>query len=130
MSETGDLLDKSGHEIARLRQQVAELEALKIAHLVGNPLKEIEALRQVNLISQQTIDDKNVQIAELTAKLDKAREALEFYADRKNWHKDSQQFGSFEVSDFSIIYNDFYEQNQATRYAGNIAKQALEELDK
>ena len=130
MSETGDLLDKSGHEIARLRQQVAELEALKIAHLVGNPLKEIEALRQVNLISQQTIDDKNVQIAELTAKLDKAREALEFYADRKNWHKDSQQFGSFEVSDFNIIYNDFYEQNQATRYAGNIAKQALEELDK
>ena len=71
----------------------------------------------------------NVKIEELTAKLDKAKEALEFYADRKNWHKDSQQFGSFEVSDFNIIYNDFYEQNQATRYAGNIARQALE-LDK
>ena len=110
MSETGDLLDKSDHEIARLRQQVAELEALKIAHLVGNPLKEIEALRQVNLISQQTIDDKNVQIAELTAKLEKAREALE-WIDKVN---------------AMATYRRFIMDSEYVR----VARQALQELDK
>jgi hypothetical protein len=75
-----------------------------------------------------TPQDQSKKIADLEARLKVAEDALEFYADRKNWHKDSQQYGSFEVSDYNIIYNDFYEQNQQTRYAGNVAVKALNKI--
>jgi hypothetical protein len=66
------------------------------------------------------LNERNALLAVIAQK----DEALKFYADRNNWHKDSQDYGS-ELSDFNIIYNDFYEKNQQTRYAGSKAQKAL-----
>ena len=44
-------------------------------------------------------------------------EALNFYANQRNWSKDSQEYGS-EVSDYNVMWKDFHEINQATRSAG------------
>lgn len=85
-----------------------------------------DAYLDQNRISM-TSDQLRAIIREASAPL---VEALRYYEDKRSWHKDSQQYGSFEVSDYNITYNDFYEQNQATRYAGNRAKNALAEFNR
>ena len=85
-------------------------------------LKRYESVMLAENLAEFVWQAAQAEQAKLIAEL---VEALEFYASAKNWHKDSQEYGSFEVSDYNIIYNDFYEQNQSTRYAGSVARQAL-----
>lgn len=56
-------------------------------------------------------------------------EALEFYANKRNWSKDSQEYGS-EMSDYNVMWKDVYEFNQATRYAGFTAIDCLDKFRK
>jgi hypothetical protein len=64
------------------------------------------------------------ETARLREQLKVAVVALEFYANSRNWSKDSQEYGS-EMSDYIVMWKDMREINQATRCAGEKAQQAL-----
>lgn len=68
------------------------------------------------------------RLPEPQSMLDKAIEALRFYADKRNWHKD------YEVSDlvsrYITMYYDQEEINDSVSICGKKAREALKELEK
>lgn len=72
--------------------------------------------------SQSILD----QLKQEKQRREDAEKALEFYAEKKNWRKDSQDFGSSMSNIWQISGNDLYEQNEATQYGGATAKEHFE----
>ena len=83
----------------------------------GDESTEQEVTKEVfNLISR--LDDK----------LDLLEKCAEFYADKMNWRKDSQDFGSSMSTMWQITGKDLYEQNEAVQYGGRLAKETIKTL--
>jgi hypothetical protein len=64
------------------------------------------------------------ELQDLAAKLEKAKKALEFYADRANWSKLQESRDIEQV----VMWGDSTEQNEACHYAGAKARKTLEEI--
>jgi hypothetical protein len=52
-----------------------------------------------------------------------SQKVVGFYGDRRNWNKDSQEYGSELSTYWQIVGKDLYEQNQRVQVGGKTARE-------
>lgn len=89
-----------------------------------NGFTEVEYTKE----NYEKLSKYTLELEETNERYKKLLKCAEFYADKNNWHKDSQEYGSSVSTFWQITGKDLYEQNEATQYGGRLARQILEEI--